>query len=93
MKDITSQKENAVEIDQSKAPDADQFRVGDVWETPNGFLHLVISVNRASVSNASCMFATLRAGSDGAGRKSLRRWDDTGWGCGRPWTRVSWGGN
>lgn len=81
------------EIAQTPAPDATHFRVGDVWMAPGGFLHRVVSVHRMSISNGSALFATLRAGSDGAGgRKSVRSWDAIGAHSGRPWIRKSWGG-
>jgi hypothetical protein len=63
-------------------PDADQFRVGDVWETTRGFLYRVIEVRRGGQ-------AILRAGSVGDGGRIVRKqWDGIGW-----WRRVSWGGS
>ena len=76
-----------------REPDATHFRVGDVWISPGGCLHRVVSVHRMSISNGSELFATLRVGSDGTGgRKTVRRWDSIGAHSGRPWVRQSWGG-
>lgn len=62
-------------------PAADQFRVGDVWETSRGHLYRVIEVRR-DVGQA-----ILRAGATGErGRIVRRRWDGIG-----VWRRVSCG--
>ncbi len=68
-------------------PDATHFRVGDVWMSPKGLEHLVVSVERDRVP-----MATLRAGVAGSGRKTTRRWDSIGAHSGSPWVRQSWGG-
>ena len=65
--------------EQAHEPDADQFRVGDVWETTRGHLHKVIEVRRGGQ-------AILRKGSDGSGRIVRKQWDGIGW-----WCRVSCG--
>lgn len=63
-----------------REPDADQFRVGDVWETSRGFLYRVIEVRRGGQ-------AILRAGAAGErGRIVRKQWDAVGW-----WRRVSCG--
>lgn len=65
-----------------REPDADQFRVGDIWETPRGFLYRVVAVENGT--------AILRAGSSGDSGKLVRRaWDAIGAHTGRPWVRVS----
>lgn len=69
---------------EKREPDADQFRVGDVWETPRGFLYRVVAIYGR--------VAVLRAGSSGErGRLVRRAWDDIGAHSGRPWVRVSCG--
>ena len=73
-------------------PDATHFRVGDVWQSPAGSLHLVTDVQRDHKHRDRVLMATLRAGVDGSGRKTIRRWDSIGAYSGRPWTRESWGG-
>jgi hypothetical protein len=62
-----------------REPDADQFRVGDVWETTRGAQYKVLEV---------CVRgqAILRAGACGTGRIVRKRWDGIGW-----WRRVSCG--
>ena len=61
-----------------REPDANQFRVGDVWETTRGHLYRVIEVRRGGQ-------AILRAGATGErGRIVRKQWDGTGW-----WARVS----
>ena len=73
-------------------PDATHFRVGDVWMSPNGLEHLVVSVERDPKHRDRVLMATLRAGVAGSGRKTVRRWDAIGAYSGRPWIRQSWGG-
>lgn len=49
------------------------FHVGQVWESPRGFLYRVESVRRGGK-------AVLRLGVDGKGRKVIRDWDAViGW--------------
>ena len=49
------------------------FHVGQVWESPRGFLYRVVSVMRGGK-------ATLRLGKDGNGRIIRRDWDAViGW--------------
>jgi hypothetical protein len=68
-------------------PDATHFRVGDVWVAPGGWLHLVVSVKRDTKHRDRVLMATLRAGADGSGRMSVRRWDAIGAHTGQPWVR------
>ncbi|HFF8979807.1 hypothetical protein V6305_09330 [Serratia marcescens] len=50
----------------------DIFRAGEVWESPEGTLYKVMSVELRQ--------ATLRMGSDGSGRIVRRPWDAViGW--------------
>ena len=61
-----------------REPDADQFRVGDVWETTRGQIYRVVEVRRGGQ-------AILRAGATGDGGRIVRKqWDGIGW-----WRRVS----
>lgn len=64
---------------QEREPDADQFRVGDVWETTRGHLYRVVEVRRGGQ-------AILRAGATDGGRIVRKQWDGIGW-----WRRVSCG--
>ena len=65
---------------EKREPDADQFRVGDVWETSRGMRYRVIDVKRGGQ-------AILRMGSEGErGRIVRKQWDGIGW-----WRRVSCG--
>ena len=73
-------------------PDATHFRVGDVWASPGGALHLVVAVRVDHKHRDRCLMATLRAGETGSGRKSVRRWDAIGAHTNRPWVRERWGG-
>ena len=73
-------------------PDATHFRVGDVWQSPAGSLHLVTDVQRDHKHRDRVLTATLRAGVGGSGRKTVRRWDAIGAHSGSPWVRQSWGG-
>lgn len=75
-----------------REPDATHFRVWDVWMSPDGFLHLVVSVKPDPKHRDRVLMATLRAGVDGSGRKTVRPWDSIGAYSGRPWIRKSWGG-
>ena len=64
-------------------PDADQFRVGDVWETPRGALYRVVEVRIGGQ-------AILRAGAAGErGRIVRRAWDAIGAHTASPWVRLS----
>lgn len=59
--------------------ETDQFRAGDVWESPRGVRHSVI---RVSASGVAYMI------NENTQRTALRAWDDLGWGTDRPWVRV-----
>ncbi len=61
--------------------DADQFRTGDVWESPRGVRY---TVTRVTMRVAYLVNETTR-------RTAKRAYDDLGWGLsgsGRPWIRV-----
>jgi hypothetical protein len=62
-------------------PDADQFRVGDVWENPQGTRYRVLRVERKRAHLLN----------EKTGRTSHRAWDDLGCKSGRLWVRVSCG--
>lgn len=63
-------------------PDADRFRVDDVWENSRGTPHRVVSVKMGGKAKLQ----NLRTGNF-----VTRAWDDLGWKAGRPWIRVSCG--
>lgn len=65
----------------NREPDANQFRVGDVWENSNGVPHRVLRVE----SRVAHMV------NEKTGRAYRRPWDDLGWKSGKPWVRVSSG--
>lgn len=67
-------------VDQSSAPDADRFRVGDWWQSPRGYRYLVEKRDGNTV--------TLRNGG-----RVLRKPYDHIMPNGQVWTRESWGGN
>ena len=67
-------------VDQSSAPDADRFRVGDWWQSPRGYRYLVEKRDGNTV--------TLRNGG-----RALRKPYDHIRPNGQVWTRESWGGN
>jgi hypothetical protein len=68
------------QVDQTSAPDADRFRVGDWWQSPRGYRYLVEKRDGNAV--------TLRNGG-----KVLRKPYDHIRPNGQVWTRESWGGN
>lgn len=74
----------APKIDQSKAPPADCFRVGDWWQSPKGFRYLIVSR-----SPGPGRVVAMRAG--GRGRLLYRTWDSIKTKAGF-WVRESWGG-
>ena len=62
-----------------------EFRVGDVWETPRGFIYRVTWVGFKEGKKRKQ--AELRLGSEGPGGRKIRRdWDDVG-----NWGRLSCG--
>lgn len=68
---------NAADPLVSPAPEADQFRENEVWESPRGFLYLCVGFH---VVPGKAKQAVLRMGSHGKGRKVLRDWHGvTGW--------------
>lgn len=78
-------------------PDADSFRIGDVWESPRGTLYKCTEVrfqgagDGLSLPRRGVKKAVLRAGADGAGKRIVRDWDAVVAG-GQFWIRHSWGG-
>lgn len=60
-----------------KIKKGERFQVGEVWESPRGFLYLVKEIIGAQ--------AILRMGSDGSGRKVRRNVDAiNGWSIYKP---------
>jgi hypothetical protein len=64
-----------------REPDADQFRVGDVWENSIGTRFTV-----EHVGGGMAFLVNLKTG-----RTHRRAWDAIGAHTGRPWVRVSCG--
>ena len=75
------------EIDQSKAPPADCFRVGDWWQSPQGTRYLIVDRNLGPGRRVVWM----RAGGRGWARLKYRNWDSIATKAGA-WVRESWGG-
>lgn len=65
----------------SVEPDADRFRVGDIWESPRGVRHKVfrVAMRVAHMINLNTQ------------RTANRAYDDIGVGGKRPWVRISSG--
>ncbi len=68
-------------VAQTREPDADCFRAGDVWENSRGARHKVLRIERRIAYMIN----------EGTGRTYHRAWDDLGWKSGRLWVRVSCG--
>lgn len=56
--------------------DGDIFKPGEVWQTPRGFVYRVMYSDIGGN-------AVLRVGSNGTGRKVIRRWDSV-----NNWTKM-----
>lgn len=66
----------------TRKPDADRFRLGDVWESPRGTLYKVIDAKGPGVVIEPM---------NSRGRRVLRHVFATGHDS-TPWVRQSWGG-
>ena len=62
-------------------PDADSFRVGDVWQNSAGSTFKVLRVERRVAHMVN----------ERTGRTHSRAWDAIGAHTGRPWVRLEWG--
>lgn len=62
-------------------PDADCFRVGDVWENSLGTPHRVVRVEKGIAHMVN----------EKTGRTANRAWDDIGAHSGRCWVRITSG--
>lgn len=71
---------HAKSFDQSaqpwQEPDADRFRIGDIWEAPRGKKYTV--VERVHVPGKKWQMALLAGEDDFGGKRVLRDWDDIG---------------
>ncbi|CDQ10553.1 protein of unknown function [Acidithiobacillus ferrivorans] len=66
----------------SGEPEADQFRAGDVWESPRGVRHTITRVSNGVAHMVN----------ENTHRTANRAYDALGWGhSGRPWVRISSG--
>ena len=60
-------------LKQPNEPDPDQFRQGDIWESPRGTTYLVTEILPGKPRKA-----VLREGKTGAGKRVTRDWDAVG---------------
>ena len=84
-----------------KEASPDQFRPGDIWESPRGTVYKCTETffpGQGKEGDPSprrgTKKAVLRQGEDGSGKRVLRDWDAIGTiDSGQFWVRRTWGGN
>lgn len=84
----------------AKEAPPDQFRSGDVWESPRGTVYKCVETFFPGTGAKACpgprrgtKKAVLRVGEDGSGKRVVRDWDAIGSiDRGQFWVRKSWGG-